>query len=63
METLVFAAFLNQETADRGSQTAVLPTRVQPPSAVGGLWSLFITCALEIDGDTPFYCYAEGVDD
>jgi hypothetical protein len=63
METLVPAAFLNQETAGRGSQTAVPLTRVRLRSAVCGLPSLFITCAVEIEGDTPLYSYVEGVDD
>lgn len=63
METLVLAAFLNPQIADRGSQTAVPPTRIQPRSAVCGLRSLFINYAIEIEGDTPLYFHAEGVDD
>lgn len=63
METPALAAFLNQETADHGSHGATLPTRIVLRSAVRGLRSLFITYAIEIEGDTPLYFYAEGVDD
>ncbi len=63
METLVLAALLNHETADHGLQTAVLPTRAQLRSAVRGLQSVFVTCAVEIEGDAPQFCFAEGVDD
>ncbi len=70
METPVLAALLNQETADHGPQTAVPPTRVQLRSAVRGLPSalcgvrfVFVTYAVEIEGDAPLFCFAEGVDD
>lgn len=64
METLALALALNHyETAVGSRQTAVPSAHIPLPSAVCGLPTCFITFAVEIEGDTPLYFFAEAVDD
>ncbi len=64
METLALALALNHyETADGSRQTAVSPALHRLPAAVRHLPYLFITYAVEIEGDAPLFFFAEAVDD
>jgi hypothetical protein len=64
METLSLAVVMNHELADRGPQTAFLAAGVRLRSVVRGLRSpLFITYAIEIEGEAPLSFCTEAVDD
>lgn len=64
METLSLAVVMNHELADRGPQTAFLAAGVRLRSVVRDLPSpLFITYAIEIEGEAPLCFCTEAVDD
>ncbi len=63
METLALTAFVNHQTADGSRQPAVPATRIVLPPALRRLPSLFITFAVEIEGDAPLYFVTEAIDD